>query len=537
MPVTRKDAEDEMEKVVRSRAFRKRAPDSSKPLPADERALRYVATRVLADPRARPSPFQVALGVYGAAGKRELNNLRVLMKSVRDKVREYFKSEGRDDPVRITFKTYTPDFNYADEGGLEIKDFFGEDGNVERILPDVRFCSFPHANANARRANRRDTISLTLEPEPGTVKFAPPLWGPNGKTIRNFVREIVKDYDFKTFDWYRTFLHKKQKSPFVKKDQFRLSSRHRGKREIINALVKDPTSPLKERRIRNIENLLLTNTWPDDPEAVWKRRSKAKNTEYNHLEWNGGNLILLSLQRHREEYIHYECVFVRSDYYTYRCIGDCSDWIRGRLPKFLGDGENGLRSYLAKPQLIHGGTGFLIVVSTGDGNLIIRRRSDKCANYKDANKLCVAANEGLRFNKGKGGDIRPDGSLKPCIEIVKRMLRNELLGINPRAEELMADMQCDLTGVLLYLPNFSVNLCFLVHLEETKVDEVKRMAARAPHAREFIEEETKGIPFNRTDVCSYVLRTREGNSDGQSAFAKSWCEGSLVPFYLSLLRS
>jgi hypothetical protein len=193
----------------------------------------------------------------------------------------------------------------------------------------------------------------------------------------------------------------------------------------------------------------------------------------------------------------------------------------------LAEGEEGLKRYLAAPPILHGGFGVLVVACSSDEQLVIRMRSEACADYLDANKWAVSANEGLRADH----DVNKDGTFKPCLQIVARALQNELLGYEGRGPEVVDKMECHLTGVLLYLPNLTVNLCFLVHLGAT-LNEIMELAKGAPHAHEF--KITKGEPFTREAICSFVASTRDFGDEQSSIYAKSWCEGSLVPFYFAL---
>jgi hypothetical protein len=88
--------------------------------------------------------------------------------------------------------------------------------------------------------------------------------------------------------------------------------------------------------------------------------------------------------------------------------------------------------------------------------------------------------------------------------------------------------------VLLYLPNLVINLCFLVHLD-AELEEIDKLARKAPHEHEFIHEATRGESFTRQDICSFISTTRQPDVAGQYLYANTWCEGSLVPFYFALL--
>lgn len=434
------------------------------------------------------------------------------------------------------------------------EEFFGTE-NIAQVLPDVRFCHFPHVKLMDDGAGQRDAISLT--PEPGTVKLAPPLWGDEANDVKAFIDEIVRRHKYQTREtyWDALFNPKSElklfdpKCPFVEKDDLTVGKEGEEKRweenlQTLNWLRNDRAAGLREVRMRNIENLLLTNTHPQRkrPEAtpVWMEWSNEKGVEHNHLGWNGGNLFLLSFRVPRRDSLDYQFRFVKSDYYTYRCVADCSVPIWTKISTEVGETEDDLLKYLANPHIVHGGSGVLVVACTSDDKLVIRRRSEYCANYRDANKLAASANEGLRTS-GPDTDIKPDGTMKPCIEIVKRALRNELLGSDDdkddknrdkaiRIAELLRSMRCYLTGVLLYRPNLTINLCFLVHLDAA-FEEVEELAAEAAHTDEFTE--TIGTPYNRGEFCEFIASTRQPSTDG-GIFTNSWCEGSLLPYYLAL---
>ncbi len=407
------------------------------------------------------------------------------------------------------------------------EEFFGKQEHNSPLLPNVRFWPIhPHRNVSVRPG------ALSLRFEDWTVKLGAHLTEQE-REINGFITKLIEAFHTLSREEYWNLF--KLDPPFLELDILPKSDAAvQRKLEIIEQLRSDPTLDLNGSRLHNIENFLLTRTKePRKATAVHEWNEKHPDG-YRHtpFQFNGPNVMLVSL-RERDWVdpfgLTYELRFCKSDYFTYRCIADCSGWIRTKLVHMIGSGKEELKRYLADPPIVHGGFGVLVVVRTRDEKLIIRKRSNKCADFMDANKWAVSANEGLRADL----DVNTDGSFKPCTQIIARALQNELVGHSERGKELVRAMDCALTGVLLYLPNLCVNLCFLVRLN-AKFDEIKDLERSTIHLDEFIPEETRGEPFTRRGICSFVASTRQPNQEGLSVYAKSWCEGSLVPYFLAL---
>jgi len=373
------------------------------------------------------------------------------------------------------------------------EEFFGEHEGQPQLPTDVKFWEF----LPPKNLLRTEDI-VRLEPPSGSLRFAVPLTHKKSE-IAGFIDRIIGKYPGKTHDQYWSLFFD-EKYPFLvnedDEDELRVPD---GKGlQAIKWLCSDPESDLTEARLHNIESHFLTKTREDDESTVVAERNAEYGLRGTHThsayKFNGKNLILLSLQKQTDEDRVYECKFCESDYYTYRCLARCSDSIlnRFRLREELGQGGKRLQQYLAAPLFIHGGFGVAVMVRTSDNMLVIRKRSGGAADFGESYKLYMSTNEGLRANldveHGSSGALM----MKPCIEIVKRALRNELVGEEgdgglPLDERNMKS--CYLTGALLYLPNLSINLCFFVDLAGS-FEQIKWLADRVPkHSPEFLSME------------------------------------------------
>ena len=494
--------------------------------------LRFVVEEALRQSQSGLVPIiseeELTAKVWGQKGCSD-DTFRQTMKAVRDGLTNYYSEGGRRDDVIIIipYGSCTPTLEHRKRSSLS-EDFFGKHLNVTQILPDVKFYPLSKVDLKAAEGGQpSNTISLTLEP--GSLRLAPPLWNAERHTVDEFIEQLSQAYKKKPDECLRLlFEEQRDYCPFLQEDDVQVDAEP-DQLEIINRLRHDSVSLLQDMRMRNIENLLLTHTDSRRPTPAWKEWPKKGGYDYNPLQYNSCNLALLSFEPKMQQYTDFHFRFVRSDYYTYRCLADTSKSFRDQIERKLND--EGLLNYLRHPQIVHSGCGVLVVVCTRDEKLVIRRRSDRCANFKDAHKLAASANEGFRSGRREPTDIKPDGTMKPCIDIVKRALCNELVGWG-KGRQFLDGMECYLTGVLVYLENLSVNLCFLAYIDAS-FRQIEDLALHAPHADEATGEfdEIISKPFTREDICEYVQSTKRG---GPSPFAKEWCEGSLVSYYLAL---
>jgi hypothetical protein len=290
---------------------------------------------------------------------------------------------------------------------------------------------------------------------------------------------------------------------------------------IIRAL--QTTDTLANARSQAIKDLLLANTIS---------REAGNGFEHN------GTVLAVSGIRIGRDYHEQPVIRIltqRTNYYSYRTIAGCSSEILGKL---------GLEAKLCRPcglmdyvgsefqEFIHLGLGVLVVVNTlQDNRLVIRQRSRRSANYEDGGKLAASANEGL--NASVDIDESDPNRLREFTWIVNRALREELFG-SPPADSQEIDLisrirRCYLTGLCVYTPNLSINLCFLTQVDCT-AEQALEAARRARdagfefgHAAAFPEFTYRGIEkfFKET------ITTDSAN--------ETWDEGSLVAVLLSTL--
>jgi len=270
---------------------------------------------------------------------------------------------------------------------------------------------------------------------------------------------------------------------------------------------------LRESREINVRNHLRTHVYfGDEP--------------FNRFNWNGYSFFLSGLRwlMHDNDACQRIILDVlESDYYTYRTIADCSEFVRTDCA--LGQKmSRGLRVYCDEDfqELIHGGLGILVIVHCRDRRgqdfVIFRRRSKTGANYKDAAKWSSTVNEGLSPYKDK--DERT-GELKPALDWVRRALERELLG-DALADRKILIRACYLTGVLLYLENLTFNLCFLVSLD-CDPDVLLRQIPLSPEGSEY--NEARVVPFTVPGLNSFLTETVP---------LKQWDEGALAALGMTL---
>jgi hypothetical protein len=230
-----------------------------------------------------------------------------------------------------------------------------------------------------------------------------------------------------------------------------------------------------------------------------------------------------------------------TDYFTYRVIRECEDHIRRKQEVSqdrLAYKPNELRKYLeaeSEPfqEFIHLGLGDVIFVQTmRDNKLVIRKRSARAANDKDSNRWAASANEGFKEQETYFVSDQHSCRLKPLKEIVDIALGTEIFADPPvgsRERNLIASTkEYWLTGILLYLPNMSLNLCFLVRTECTAKEAIDRALA-ARHRDEFVLSADQSPQLTVDGVGAFLREhiTTKYASD-------TWDEGSLAALLMAL---
>jgi hypothetical protein len=179
---------------------------------------------------------------------------------------------------------------------------------------------------------------------------------------------------------------------------------------------------------------------------------------------------------------------------------------------------------------IHTSLGLAIIVHTlEDDHIIITRRSAHSANQAgEAGKYFMSVNEGINKN-----DIDSDHpkELKPLSDIVERALREELLGGESGRALISKIESFSLTGMWLYLPNMSIDLCLYVVLNCHSKD-VRNSYPRARDGEFETSEIINDLPkCTISDIYQFVERSLKGKNE----LSEVWDEGALVTLVLSSL--
>jgi hypothetical protein len=276
--------------------------------------------------------------------------------------------------------------------------------------------------------------------------------------------------------------------------------------------------------------------------------------DQNGFRFNGPFLVVENLRisrtatREGEERPVIAIELQRTDYYTFSIIYELGQAIYEEYGlRNLVDTGPLLAEYLRPESFqkhIHPSLGVAIIAHTlEDNRIVITRRGALAANkQKEAGKYFMSANEGLNL---KDVDYDESGSvLHSPRTVVERALKEELLGQGgpgPGAPAYLIPKieRCDLTGIWLYLPNMSINLCFYVALNCHSKD----VRNSYPYARDarfetpFIINEKKwdkatGLPEGTLPgIYQFIERTLKGKNE----LSEVWDEGALVTLVLSSL--
>jgi hypothetical protein len=300
--------------------------------------------------------------------------------------------------------------------------------------------------------------------------------------------------------------------------------------------LKNSGSLAKAKRVA-IRDLLFTN-------SEWSEKGNAFRT--NGHQWavcdmkfrpedvqGDGPIIYLEVQL--------------TDFFTYRVFKSCGEEIRQKLnlsAESRAYGPNELHKYVEPEEgpagrhfqgFIHLGLGDMIYIQTiPDNKLWIRQRSRKgAADDDDGGKWAASANEGFKeIGQYFSRDQRDNWKLKPLNEIVDIALKTEVL---PEPRENTSDdklielvREYWLTGILLYVPNRSINLCFLVRMNRT-AEYVELIARDAPHKSEFDLEANKHPEFTPHELYKCLKETILGENANEF-----WDEGSLAGLLMAM---
>ena len=390
----------------------------------------------------------------------------------------------------------------------------------------------------------RNAIEVLLHSRAGEVRFAPP---PEAKA-RDIITEIMashehianSDPDYE--NWYSYYLRAVRNGyqpeetdhvPFAKAD-------------IIPRLAGEGT---KVFRSFLADQVRLDAT--KDAQLRAYLLSNACNSEIKRLGngfgFNGLQFALcnLSVDPDGDKPVPKLTVELRyTDYFSYRLTAENATAIYAEhgLKELLkpGAGEGSLWDYCRSgfQQLVHSGFGIGVMVHTlTDNKLIVTIRSDYAADFRDANKLAMSANESVN-----SWDLRPDEDFLPFESIVNRAVNEELFSkqklyqdADPKAErrESLWDrsVRCRLVGALIYFPNLSCSLIFMLSVN-CDSEHVRYAWARAPHGKFSAKRIVDDLPDCSVDgIAQFIAKTLRDPETGKMS-TNRWDEGSLVALRL-----
>ena len=273
-------------------------------------------------------------------------------------------------------------------------------------------------------------------------------------------------------------------------------------------------------RRKAIKDLLLTN-------AVSKEMG-------NGFQGNGSLLALSALKigRSIDERPVVRLVVRSTDYYTYRVLAECSSVMLDACGLRSQLTPTGLMQYVSTDfqEFVNLGLGVAVVVhTTADNRLIIRRRSKTAANFEDGGKLVMSMNEGLKASSDV--DDQYHDRLRPFVSIINRGLEEEIFGPHPDVSLRLIPKITGykLTGAFVYTPNMSVNLCFVVSADCT-AEQALEAARYAKDANFEFQLATECPKFTYRELDAFIRNSIPGASAGAT-----WDEGALVAVMLSAL--
>lgn len=390
-----------------------------------------------------------------------------------------------------------------------------------------------------------EAIQVLLHHPSGEMRFAPPIQEQVMAIIDDILasdEKIPREHpDYKRWRSHYEAVARKgyrpetpDREPFAAADSIPPLA---GKRtEVIRSFLDDWENGLNQAKEDQLRAYLRSNATKNDIKRLG-----------NAFGFNGRQFTLCGLSFNQEGDTPGTRVAVElrySDYFTYRIIASRADAIYNQygLNRLLLPG-NTLWEYAKDEfqELVHCGFGIGVMVHTvKDNKLIITVRSDdQSAGFTDAGKLAESANESLNT-----WDLGQD-EIRPIKEIVRRAVNEELFSkaefrhggdLSEGGKEALWDVKehCWLLGALVYFPNLSCNLLFMLSLD-CYAEQVRQAWGRSPQGR-FSAKAI--LPDHELPDCSpdgiaeFITKHLNNDPETGETSTDQWDEGSLVPLLL-----
>jgi hypothetical protein len=332
---------------------------------------------------------------------------------------------------------------------------------------------------------------------------------------------------------YHPGLDEPELVPFAKKD---IKPELKGQRTaVIRSFLQDGKYLAKQKNNR-LRAYFLSNSKKDNI----KRKGNA-------FRFNGRQFVLCDLRfepdAEKSPKVHVELRY--TDYYSYSLLAHSATKIYRKygLRKLLKPGNEGLFKYTQSgfQELIHSGFGIAVMVHTlEDNKLILTERSGEfSASFKDADKLAMSAGESLNYFDLRHPDLRKEG-IAPFEDIVHRAVGEELLSSKEFSvitgktgpfgkPTTLWDLKerCLLLGALVYIPNLSCNLVFLLTLNCSAAS-VRRAWRESREGRFSAKRVLEELPECTPDsIYQFVAKRLKDPKTGKKSTVQ-WDEGSLV---------
>jgi len=362
--------------------------------------------------------------------------------------------------------------------------------------------------------NESERIQINISKSTPVFRIAP-------QNVDNVIKEIVRTID--KIDVHSPHYHEQiefyknrfQEGNFSDNDQFNLDTTI-DNFEVFNSLIKN------------------SNKF----EAIKKQVLISYLTKKEGFHFNGWLFQIDQMiegRNHDEEEI-FEIITQKTDYYSFRVISELANDIY--LSSSFSHYFNNFHEYIGDSfqKNIHLGFGVSVILNTlKDNSIIITKRSSHAFNNSgEAGKYFMSANEGINMS-----DINQNrkNQFNPLIEIVKRSLDEEIVGITKSNLNILTLIKkCYCTGVFLYLPNMTINLCFYVSIDCHSSDIRDRYQYARDSGFETSEiifekraDKKTGLPkFSNKHIFKFLKQTI-----GNRPPNKTWDEGALATLILS----